>query len=179
MRNALRFRINICLVTVLVTFAFATTMPVAAADAYGVIADRNVFRLATISTTATNAVAGSPSADLRLTAIATSDGKARAYFVNRLEHSNPFMNLAEGEREGAVELIKILAADACVVARCDGREIVLSLNSGEGEGAASKAVAFEGNDPEPGARSQTPPNATGYSARHQNMFGQGIGQRRR
>jgi len=118
------------------------------ANPYAVIAERNVFHLnpppppPSVEDTA-------PKADLpviKITGIAEISGKVRAFFVTQPKDPKEpptYFSLAEGEREGILEVVRIYAAEQKI-------DIV---NSGKAETLTFKDDALAKNEgtPPPGA----------------------------
>jgi len=114
-------------------------------NAYRVIAERNAFKLrppavASLSTSAPP-VRVTNSSTLRLTGVASIDGRKRAFFVQEERgRALEYLSFYEGELRGTIELREVDAEHGEVHLVSNGQELVLSFNSQEtAERAARRA----------------------------------------
>jgi len=138
-----------------------------AAGPYGVIVDRNLFHLVPTPPSAPPPEKSEPPSGpggLKLTGFMSMNGtEVRAMFINI--PSNPtnlaFYNLAEGEREGPVELLKINVEEESAIVINAGNRLTLALKDNKSAGGAGGAPGGGGAGRTITApRNALPPGAT-------------------
>jgi len=99
---------------------------------YRDIVRQNAFRLNPLppAPAAPDAITSNTPADLKLTGIAASVGHKSAYFLWDERGKPPrYFSLAEGQKEGALEMVAIDVVSETVRLRRQGTEMVLSLKT--------------------------------------------------
>lgn len=130
---------------------FAWSGTAAIPEKYQTIIDRNAFGLNPPAPVETNVAPVTPPANVKLAGIAETFGQTKAYFM--IQPKDPkeqtqYINLSEGQREGVLEVTKIMKEDGEVRIRNTGVDMVLSFKN-NGVKAATLAPGMMPAPPAP------------------------------